>query len=103
MDYLNRACKHLGVDPGSAINPRVEGDEFVVIIDRGIAGCPKYRIPLSELTGADVVDVDEVDYLGVYDHSYRELQEMAKDLGIPANQGRDDLIAALWPATDEEE
>ncbi len=109
-DYLNRACEYLGVEPGSAINPRVEGDEFVVIIDRGIAGCPFYRIPLSELpelkserVAVDVALADPVDAdSGLPNMPYRDLQVLALAAGIPANQSADALRAAL-DAFDEEE
>jgi hypothetical protein len=103
-DYLARAIEYLGVEPGAVINPRVEGDEYVVIVDKGIAGCPKYRIPLSKLNEpvpAAVLDYD--DDLGVYAMSYRELQAEAKALGIPAVGGKDKLAAEVAAALYVEE
>ena len=49
MDALLSACRLLGVDPDRVIKFRLEGDEAVVIVDNGIKGCPKYRVPLSDL------------------------------------------------------
>ncbi len=93
-DYLDRACKYLGVDKGSVINPRVQGDDYVLIVNKGIAGSPKYYIPLSKLNELEPAS-------DAYEPSYRELQELAKAFGIPANQKADDLRAAL--SLDEEE
>ncbi len=93
-DYLDRACKYLGVDKGKVINPRVQGDDYVLIVDKGIAGGPKYYIPLSKL---DAMEPEADAYL----LNYRELQELAKSFGIPANQKADALRAAI--ALDEEE
>ena len=113
--YLRRACEYLGIEPSEAINPRIEDGAYVLIVDKGIDGSPKYRIPLSELDEpepADFVITDPevvkpepepvaVDDLGAYGLSYRELQSKAKELDIPANQSKDELIAALWPADEE--
>ncbi len=122
-DYLDRACKHLGVNKGDVINPRIQGDDYVLLVDKGIAGCPKYYIPLSKLDALNVAGnvaenpvVNEpngaLDVAGnvaplegikppANEVSYRELQALAKEQGIPANQKADDLLAALW--LDEEE
>lgn len=50
MDYLKAVCEKLDVDPERVVKQRVQGDEFVVIVDNGIAGCPKYVVPLADLT-----------------------------------------------------
>lgn len=98
-DYLILAAEHLGAEIDDFLVADIRGDFMVVVVDKGIAGCPKYYIPLSELeAAAGPVEAD----LGVYDMSYRELQAAAKELGVPANQGRDELIAALWPEDEEE-
>lgn len=108
IDYLDRACKHLGVDKGSVLahGPSAD-DHYVVVMDYGIKGCPKYRVPLSQLDEPEVLPEPEplpapaaVD-LGFDDLDYRQLQELAKVSGIPANQKAADLRAALW--SDEEE
>ena len=96
-DYLNLAAKHLGVEVDDIIASKVYDDHIAVVVDKGIAGCPKYLIPLSDLESADASD------LGIYELTYRELQALAKELGINARQSREDLIAALWPEGDEEE
>jgi hypothetical protein len=90
-DYLDRACDHLGVDKGSVIKHRIQDDDYIVIVDNGIAGCPKYYIPLSQLSEPQASAPVAVDF------SYRELQAIAKNVGIPANQSAGDLRAALWP------
>jgi hypothetical protein len=101
-EYLDRAKEYLGVDGESVINPRIEGADYVLIVDYGIAGSKKYRIPLSKLEGqpAYVQDEELLPVPAVIDLNYRELQELAKEIGIPANQKADDLRLALF---DEEE
>jgi hypothetical protein len=105
-DYLGSACKYLGVDKGSVIKHRQEDDVYIVIVDKGIEGCPKYRIPLSKLVEPAIPDDEPVlpvpaviDY-GLDGLTYRELQALARDEGIAANQSAADLRAALG---DEEE
>ncbi len=49
MDYLKAACRHLEITAGQVRKFRVEGDNVVLVVDRGIAGCPKFTIPISEL------------------------------------------------------
>ncbi len=98
-DYLERACEYLGVDKGSVINPRIQGDDYVLIVDKGIKGCPKYYIPLHQL---DKPEPEQLPKPTTLDMSYRELQELAKEAGIQANQKAALLRAALWPSDEEE-
>ena len=49
MDYLSAACARLGVSPDQVLVCRMDGDDLVVVVDRGVAGCPKYRLPLATL------------------------------------------------------
>jgi len=49
MDYIRIACARLGVASDQVLVQRIEGDELVLVVDRGIAGCPKYRLPLAGL------------------------------------------------------
>lgn len=104
-DYLDRACEYLGVDKDNVINPRVQGGDYVLIVDYGIAGSKKYYIPLSKLDGpeqiAPVIHDELLSVPAVIDLNYRELQDLAKELGIPANKKADELRAAL--SLDEEE
>ena len=115
-DYLDRACKVLGVDKGSVLahGPSAD-DHYVVVMDYGIKGCPKYRVPLSHLD--ELKALEELEALealpepllpapaafdlGLDDLNYRELQELARGAGIPAKQKADVLRKALW--SDEEE
>lgn len=111
--YLDLALEYLGVDKGSCLVLRETEDEVIVVVDKGIAGCPKYKIPLSELTvmkdvplpiPEPVIDVDISEsprFSDIENMDYRQLQELAKERSIPANQTRDDLITAL--SSDEEE
>jgi hypothetical protein len=104
-DYLDLACEHLGVDRGSVIKHRVQGDDYIVIVDNGIAGCPKYYIPLSQLQEPQEPEAPPDEMLPVpvaVDLNYRDLQELAKELGIPANQSAGDLRAALLLYEEEE-
>ncbi len=102
-DYLDLAIEYLGVDKGDVVKSRVEGDVYIVIVDKGIAGTPKYRIPLSQLTALEIAKQDAQPEQAIADMSYRELQELAKELGIPGNQKADDLIAAIDALDYEEE
>ena len=95
-DYLDLACKYLDVDKGSVIKHRVQGDDYTVIVDNGILGCPKYYIPISLLEKPEPINP-------IYDpYSYREIQALAVANNIPANQKRDVLIAALEALEEEE-
>lgn len=49
MDYLKAACKHLGIVAEQVKKHRIEGENFVVVADMGIKGCPKHIIPLADL------------------------------------------------------
>lgn len=100
-DYLDRAIEYLGVDKGSVIKHRVQGDDYIVIVDKGIKGCPKYRIPLSQLQEPEAPPDDLLPVPAAVDLSYRDLQSLARESGIAANQSGDELRAALL--LDEEE
>ena len=101
-DYLDRAVEYLGVDKGSVIKHRVQGDDYIVIVDKGIAGCPKYYIPLSQLQEPEAPPDELLPVPAAVDLNYRDLQELAKETGIPANQSADDLRAALLEIDEEE-
>ena len=64
MSRLTVACEYLGVSPADVVKSRVEGDDFILIVNLGIKGVPKYRIPLSELGDdkprGDIVSGDTV-------------------------------------------
>ncbi len=111
-EYLDRAIEYLGIDKGDVIKSRVQGDDYIVIADLGIKGCPKYYIPLSELAEPELVlaepeipdEVEESPPVSadpeLENLTYRALQAMAKDNGISANQGREALEDALYDALD---
>ena len=111
-EYLDLAVDYLGVTKEQCLVLREVEGQVIVVVDNGILGCPKYVIPISELTIKNVPlpfdeepepepepEEEEFEYqeidLDVESIDYRQLQQMAKELDIPANQSRDDLIAAL--------
>jgi hypothetical protein len=98
-DYLQRALEILGKSEDDVLDHALsaDGQAYTVIVKPG----PKHRIPLSELETAEPPAEEEKHPL--YGVRYRDLQAMAKELGIPANQNTDDLIAAILGAADEEE
>ena len=64
MDYQKLALEYLGARPDQLMKFRVEVDAVAIVINNGVKGCPKYRIPLEDLqpVGVDVValEADEV-------------------------------------------
>lgn len=61
-DYLKAACEHVGATPEQVLAHRVDSADqvFVLVVDNGIKGAPKYEIPLSELiTVASPVESNE--------------------------------------------
>lgn len=49
MNYLTLACEHLGITAAQVLASAEKETEIVLVVDNGIAGCPKYRIPLELL------------------------------------------------------
>jgi len=52
-NLIELLAKYHGVEPGDIINARIEGYEAVCIVNRGIKGSPKYRVPVAELEALD--------------------------------------------------
>ena len=48
-DVVSLACAALGLDAGRVVSSRVYPDRVGLVVDNGIAGCPKYSVPLSDL------------------------------------------------------
>lgn len=48
-NYLDRALQYIGADRGDVLAHARAGNEYVIVLDLGIKGCPKYRVPLSDL------------------------------------------------------
>lgn len=50
-NYLARALQHIGADEGDVLAHRLDekAGEYVLVLDYGIKGCPKYRVPLAAL------------------------------------------------------
>jgi hypothetical protein len=109
-DDISAACKTLEIEQDQIVKNRYEGDILVLLVDYGIGGIKKYRLSPADLAEAKADDDDSVLLsvpavvdLGFDDLNYRELQELAKDQGIQANQSSDNLRAALENLLDEEE
>lgn len=76
-NYLKAACDYVGTTPDKVMVHRVDGAEqvFVLVIDNGIKGCPKYEIPLSEL-------------IAVVEPAITEPEQLAAETEKPAPKAR---------------
>jgi hypothetical protein len=48
-EYLQSACRLLKVQPSQIMVHRLQADDFVVVINMGIAGCPKHTFAIATL------------------------------------------------------
>ena len=53
MNYLTLACAYLGIAATQVLASAEKETEIVLVVDNGIAGCPKYTIPLELLHEID--------------------------------------------------
>ena len=83
-DLFQRVCRHLGVEPGQILVYRIRRDDIVVVVDRGIAGCPKYIIPMSEIQSADT----EIDATPAAQRQARMAGVDIEEVARSANYGR---------------
>jgi hypothetical protein len=103
---VTQLAKHFNVENRAILKYR-EVDEGAIInalVDYGIGGIKEHYIPIAEFARPEPEPEPEPDLLpvpAVIDLNYRDLQELAKDAGIPANQSTDDLRFAL--SLEEEE
>lgn len=112
-DYLELACIYHGVDKGKVIKHRAQigpsgSEDYSIIVDNGILGCPKYYVPISLLDELEAQpEAGQIEVMlpvpAAIDLNYRELQALAKEAGIPANQSADELNIALAEWSEEEE
>lgn len=51
-ELINAACDRLRAAPEQIVGSAVVKDELVVLVDYGIGGIKKYRIPLADLRAA---------------------------------------------------
>lgn len=42
--FLQAACAYLGVEVGQVLSWKVYEDKVVLVVDKGIAGCPKFNV-----------------------------------------------------------
>jgi hypothetical protein len=137
-DYLQRALQEINSTTGydateedvMVHGPAADGREYTVVLDRGIKGSPKYRLPIKTLPKLEkpgpvqaikeafhktkaapsetesawpesvLTDDADEELTGLRALSYRELQALAKEADVPANQTSEELIAALQKAED---
>lgn len=92
-DYKILTAKYLDANTDDFMAWRIVADQVVVVVDRGIAGGKKYFLPLSDLDA--LAEPRPADDLGIYGLPYRELQAIAKEFGVQANQKQADIIAEL--------
>jgi len=98
---IEQLAKHYGVEPDAIVRYReVDGGAaYRVLVNYGIGGIKVYHL-LAD-------DLDTEGDLGIYDLPYRELQALAQEYGVKANQKHDALVAELEAifeiAGDEEE
>lgn len=94
---INELAIYYGVEPEAIVRYAEVGEGvYRVLVNYGIGGIKVLYV--------NDVDLEESNsQTATYDLGYRELQALAKEQGIPANQSKDDLIAALWPGDEEEE
>ena len=90
-------AKYYGVEPAAIVRYSLidEGAVIRSLIDYGNQGIKVLYLDIAELEGSTSTTA-------TFDLDYRELQALAKEQGIPANQSRDDLYAALFVADEEE-
>ena len=111
-DYLELACIYHGVDKGKVIKHRAQkgpsgSDDYSIIVDNGILGYRKYYVSISLLDELEAQPEAGQEVMlpvpAAIDLNYRELQALAKEAGIPANQSADELNIALAEWSEEEE
>lgn len=58
MNYLTLACAYLGIAATQVLASAEKETEIVLVVDNGIAGCPKHRISFAVLDATRGVDVE---------------------------------------------
>lgn len=94
-DYLQAALNYVGASPEQVVGNRLDeaAQVYVLIIDNGIKGCPKFTIPLSDLqfktyepepdeTAVSKPEPEPVLSVDLDGLTVLELQELAKAAGI---------------------
>jgi hypothetical protein len=102
-DLLTLACNNVGVDRDQVVTHEIYEDHIAFVTDQGIAGGKKYLVPLAYLEPMASVEPVTVKSepeptpkkVKLNSLPYRDLQSLAVKAGIPANQKKAELIAAL--------
>ena len=94
-----QVAKHFEVKPEAVVKFREEdeGATIYTLINYGIGGIKVFRVPIEDFTPPkpEPVSLPVAYDLNGDDLSYKELQSLAKEAGIPANQRGAELRAAL--------
>lgn len=98
-DNLRLALQKTGVVKGDVLDFKEYEDRIVFVVVQG----HKYIVPLAQLTEPEPEpepplfepEPDPADEPALDDMGYRDLQSLAREYGIPANQSADSLRAAL--------
>jgi hypothetical protein len=101
-DYLALACTYLNVSVGQVISHKIYSDHISLVVDKGIAGCPKYSLSLSGLTSSEPTPTDISEPIQSKGSSFDaldtdELRSIAKEVGVKSywNMKRETLIERL--------
>lgn len=112
--HLDLACEVLGIhhDQVLSYNVNLEDDKITLVVDKGIAGCPKYSLSLSTIAGEPATtepqEKQKVDFskrkpADDFDSlSNADLKGLAKELGIKSywSMKRETLIEKVRNAFD---
>lgn len=87
-------AQYLDVNAGQILASNEHDGVVSVVVNKGIDGCPKYSVPLSELETPNVSPPEDRIYDGM---KVKELRYLAKEAGIKgyARMKRETLVARL--------
>ena len=92
LGYLNETHGFELVYPESVLKYREEADHFEIVVDRGVAGCPKFLIPV------EVIDQWVEDHA---DDPVEDPTEIEDDEGFEDEATEDDDIEVVDPENGE--
>jgi len=58
IDLIERACALLDIDPVQVMAYHIDNDaaQVVMVVNKGVAGCPKLTIPLADLSAEEPIE-----------------------------------------------
>lgn len=99
MTLLKQACQYLGVDEATVVSHGVNELEghIAIVVDNGIAGSPKYTVPLSKLSEkVEETATPKPETPNYAKMKVSELRALVKDAGgDPARLKKSELIDIL--------